>query len=368
MQATPICLVDLTPAQIGELVATMGEPDYRAAQLRHWIYRELALSFDDMTDLPKPFRSRLSRETRLRSSDPVYQVEGRDGTVKALFALADGRHIESVLMSYRSGQGRPRYTVCVSTQVGCSIGCPFCATGQQGFERNLTQGEIIEQVLYFAYVARERCGAVNSASSESGGYITNIVLMGMGEPLANYNEVLKAIRMLISPWDFGIGARSIIISTAGLIPQIRKLSQEKLQVGLAISLHASDNLLRSNLVPINRKYPLEQLLPACHEYFSASHRRLSFEYVLFEGINDSVSQARSLAGLLRGLNCHVNLITANSTADGRYRPPPRARVLAFQTELQNLHITCTVRQRKGLDIDAGCGQLRSRLQGKPLKG
>jgi 23S rRNA (adenine2503-C2)-methyltransferase len=367
MQATSICLTDLTPVQISELVTTMGEADYRAAQLRHWIYRELALSFDDMTDLPRPFRSRLTRETRLRSIDPVYQMEGRDGTVKTLFALADGRHIESVLMSYRSGQGKPRYTVCVSTQVGCSIGCPFCATGQQGFERNLTQGEIIDQVLYFAHVARERCGAVKNASSEPAGYVTNIVLMGMGEPLANYNEVLKAIRMLISPQDFGIGARSIIISTAGLIPQIRQLSQEKLQVGLAISLHASDNVLRSKLVPINKKYPLEQLLPACREYFNASHRRLSFEYVLLEGINDSISQARSLAGLLKGLNCHVNLITANETADGCYRPPPRGRVLAFQRELQNLHIVCTVRQRKGLDIDAGCGQLRSRLQEKSLK-
>lgn len=367
MQATSICITDLTPVQISELVKTMGEPDYRAAQLRHWIYRELALSFDDMTDLPKPFRSRLTRETRLRSIDPVYQVEGRDGTVKTLFALADGRHIESALMSYRSGQGRPRYTVCVSTQVGCPVGCPFCATGQQGFERNLTQGEIIDQVLYFAQVAREWCGAVNNASSESAGYITNVVLMGMGEPLANYNAVLKAIRMLISPQDFGIGARSIIISTAGLIPQIKQLSQERLQIGLAISLHASDNVLRSKLVPINEKYPLEQLLPACHEYFNASHRRLSFEYVLFEGINDSVSQARSLAGLLTGLNCHVNLIPANYTADDCFRPPPRGVVLAFQRELQHLHITCTVRQRKGLDIDAGCGQLRSRLYGKSLK-
>ncbi|MDR9459735.1 MAG: 23S rRNA (adenine(2503)-C(2))-methyltransferase RlmN [Dehalococcoidia bacterium] len=367
MQATSICLTDLTPVQIGELVKTMGEPDYRAAQLRHWIYRELARSFDDMTDLPKPFRSYLTRETRLRSIDPVYQVEGRDGTVKALFALADGRHIESVLMSYRSGRGRPRYTVCVSTQVGCPIGCPFCATGQQGFERNLTQGEIIDQVLYLAHVARERCGAANNASSESAGYITNIVLMGMGEPLANYTAVLKAIRMLISPQDFGIGARSIIISTAGLIPQIKQLSQERLQIGLAISLHASDNVLRSKLVPINEKYPLEQLLQACHEYYNASHRRVSFEYVLFEGINDSVSQAHSLAGLLMGLNCHVNLIPANDTADDCFRSPPRGRVQAFERELQHLHINCTVRQRKGLDIDAGCGQLRSRLQGKSLK-
>ena len=367
MQATSICITDLTPVQISKLVATMGEPDYRAAQLRHWIYRELALSFDDMTDLPKPFRSRLTRETRLRSIDPVHQVEGRDGTVKTLSALADGKHIESALMSYRSGQGRPRYTVCVSTQVGCPVGCPFCATGQQGFERNLTQGEIIDQVLYFAHVARERCGAVNNAPIDSDSHITNIVLMGMGEPLANYNAVLKAIRLLISPQDFGIGARSISISTVGLIPQIKQLSQERLQIGLAISLHASDNVLRSKLVPINEKYPLEQLLPACHEYFNATHRRLSFEYVLFEGINDSVSQARSLAGLLMGLNCHVNLIPTNYTADDCFRPPPHGKVLAFQRELQYQHITCTVRQRKGLDIDAGCGQLRSRLHGKSLK-
>ena len=367
MQATSICITDLTPVQISELVTTMGEPDYRATQLRHWIYRELALSFEDMTDLPKPFRSRLTRETRLRSINPVYQVEGRDGTIKTLFALADGRNIEAALMSYRSGQGRPRYTVCVSTQVGCPIGCPFCATGQQGFERNLSQGEIIDQVLYFAKAARERCGAANNTPIDSDSHITNIVLMGMGEPLANYNAVLKAIRILLSPRDFGIGARSITISTAGLIPQMKQLSQERLQLGLAISLHASDNVLRSKLVPINETYPLEQLLPVCHEYFNTSHRRISFEYVLFKGLNDSDNQARSLAGLLTRLNSHVNLIPANYTADDCFRPPPRSRVLAFQRELQRLHIPCTVRQRKGLDIDAGCGQLRSRLHGKSLK-
>jgi 23S rRNA (adenine2503-C2)-methyltransferase len=248
-----------------------------------------------------------------------------------------------------------RYTVCLSTQVGCPIGCPFCATGQQGFERNLTSGEIIDQVLYFArYLQNQRMGS-------EGERIDNIVFMGMGEPLANYNALRQAVSMLNSPDGFGLSARSITISTAGMVPGIKRLSGEKLQVGLAVSLHAPDNNLRDRLVPLNKKYPLEELIPACRDYFATTGRRVSFEYALFDGVNDSLSQARSLAELIKGMNCHVNLISANKVTGQIFQPSPRRQVLIFQQELKNRGINCTLRQSRGQDINAGCGQLRSRF-------
>lgn len=352
--ATFPCLTDLTSTQIQELVTSLGEPVYRARQLQSGIYQGLARSFAEMTDLPKAFRQRLADKFRLHCLSPLLEVTGRDNTVKTLFALLDGQTIESTLMRYPAGKGKARYTVCLSTQVGCPIGCPFCATGQQGFTRNLTPGEIIDQVLYFAHHLRDQ-------NPDAEHTITNLVFMGMGEPLANYESLWQAIEMLNSPEGFGLGARNMVISTAGLVPQIKRLSREKLQVGLAVSLHASDDALRSKLVPVNQRYPLRELISACREYYEATGRRVSFEYILFEGINDSLHQARSLAQLLRGLNCHVNLIPANRTANQDFRPPIKSTVLAFQRELKRRHINCTLRQRKGIDIDAGCGQLRSRF-------
>jgi 23S rRNA (adenine2503-C2)-methyltransferase len=359
--ATSACITDLTGIQIQALVAGLGEPDYRAKQLQHWIYQRLAISFDEMTDLPKAFLHRLAQKARLHSLTSTYEVIGHDGTIKTLSTLSDGKTIESTLMSFPTAKGGTRYTVCLSTQVGCPIGCPFCATGQQGFERNLTPGEIIDQVLYFARRLRNQSDEADADSNESASHISNLVFMGMGEPLLNYDAVLQTIDMLNSPQGFGLGARNMLISTAGLIPQIKRLSQEKLQVGLAVSLHASDDALRDKLVPINTKYPLKQLIDACRQYCEASGRRISFEYALFEGINDSVNHARSLAKLLAGLNCHVNLIPSNLTDNLNYRPPTRGATLAFQRELVRLGMACTLRQRRGLDIDAGCGQLRSRL-------
>jgi 23S rRNA (adenine2503-C2)-methyltransferase len=248
-----------------------------------------------------------------------------------------------------------RYTVCVSTQVGCPIGCPFCATGQHGFERNLTPGEIIDQVLYFARWLQDR------SNGREGERIDNIVFMGMGEPFANYNALWQAIEMLNSPEGFGLSARSMTVSTAGLIPGIKRLSGEKLQVGLAVSLHASEDKLRDKLVPVNKKYALNELIPACREYFAKTGRRVSFEYALFNGVNDSLTQAQTLADLIQGMNCHVNLISANNTASQTLQPSPRNQILAFQQELKNRGINCTLRQSRGQDIDAGCGQLRSRF-------
>lgn len=346
-------LTDLKPAQIDEFIAGLGVPAYRAKQLCRWIYQKFAASFDEMTDLPKGFRQALAEKSVLFKSNMAHEAISRDGTVKILFSLPDGQTIESALMPYPARNGKTDYTVCLSTQAGCPIGCPFCATGQQGFERNLTPGEITEQVLHFARRLRD-------AGPEH--HITNLVFMGMGEPFANYENLLQAIEILNSPDCFGLGARNMTVSTAGLVPQIKKFGQEKLQVGLAVSLHASTDKLRDWLVPINKKYPLEELIPACKEYVSTAGRRITFEYILLDGVNDSLVQARQLAHLVAGFNCHVNLIAANKTT-GDLRPSTKENIAAFEEELTRLHVQYTLRQSRGVDIAAGCGQLRSRYSG-----
>jgi 23S rRNA (adenine2503-C2)-methyltransferase len=349
---------ELTHAQLNELVSAMGEPIYRAKQVAKWVYQNMALDYQEMTDLPLALRRKLNEKIKLHGIHPVKSVVGGDGTIKALFSLADGKTIESALMYYDADRGGERHTVCVSTQVGCAIGCPFCATGQQGFERNLTPGEIIDQVLYFARYLRE---GENGNGNKQSKRVSNVVFMGMGEPLANFGNLWQAIEMLNSAEGFGLGARNMVISTAGLVPQIKQLAEEKLQVGLAVSLHASDNALRDKLVPLNRKYPLEQVMTACREYNRAAGRRLSFEYTLFNGINDSIRQAQALAELIKGLKCHVNLIAANVTADSAFKPPPYKVVLAFEEELKRCRVNVTLRERRGHDISAGCGQLRSQF-------
>ena len=346
-------LTDFNPAQFEELVARLGAPAYRAKQVQHWVYSGLAASFDEMANLPKGLRQRLSEAVSLRAVTSKYEAVSRDGTIKMLFTLRDDRTIESALMRYAPAAGRPRNTVCVSTQVGCPIGCPFCATGQQGFERNLTPGEIIDQVLHYARRLRD----------EDGSTVDNVVFMGMGEPFLNFDALWQAIEMLNSPQGFGLGARQMTISTAGIVPGIRRLSREKLQVGLAVSLHAADDDLRDRLVPVNRKYPLEKLMVACRDYVEATGRRVSFEYALFEGVNDSAEHVRALGRLIKGMNCHVNLIAGNSTSDAGFKASGKDAVLAFQAELEQRHIPCTLRVRRGIDIDAGCGQLRSRVGG-----
>jgi len=344
-------LLDLNTTQLEALLDSLGAPAYRAKQVQQWIYNNYAASFDEMANLPKELRRRLSDEVALRAVSPKHEAVSRDGTVKMLFSLRDGKTIESALMPYAAAKGRSRHTVCVSTQAGCPIGCPFCATGQQGYERNLTPGEIIDQVLHFARRLRDQ--------SES--TVDNIVFMGMGEPFLNFDALWQAIEMLNSPQGFGLGARQMTISTAGIVPGIRRLSREKLQVGLAVSLHAADDKLRNRLVPINRKYPLEKLIAACRDYFEATGRRVSFEYALFEGVNDSIEHARDLCRLLKGMNCHVNLIAGNPTSDVEFKSSGKDAVQAFQGELEQRHIPCTLRVRRGIDIAAGCGQLRSRV-------
>ncbi len=352
---------DLTLEQLTQVVGDYGEPDYRARQIFRWVYQNLAVSFGEMTDLPAGLREGLTTEMTLSSLHPVDAVTSDDRrTVKILFELEDGKSIESVLMlAEESGESRQRNTLCVSSQVGCLIRCPFCATGQQGFERDLSPGEIIEQVLYFQrrLVRHDYDEAIGELAPPR---LTNIVFMGMGEPLANYESVRQSIETLISREGLGFGARRITVSTCGLVPEIKRLAADEFHVELAISLHAANNTLRNKLVPINRKYPLERLLPATVEYFEKTGRRPTFEYILLRGINDSPQQAGELSSLLQGHNCHVNLIAASPTHSEEFAVPSPKQVRIFQEELTRRDISNTLRVSRGLNIEAACGQLRSK--------
>ncbi len=356
-------IADLSDSEVKELVQSLGQPAYRAAQLTKWVYKELVTSFDEMTDLPHGLRLALSREVSLPVVDTVAERTSKDGTTrKVLFKLNDGLTIESVLMVYhgpRSSRGRA--TVCLSTQVGCSIGCQFCATGQQGFQRNLGAGEMVAQVLHFQRMlstTREMDGVRERSQGHL--QLTNVVFMGMGEPLANYDSVLKCIGILNSKHGLGIGRRQITVSTVGVVPQIRRLAGEQIHVELAVSLHAATDETRDILVPLNRKYPLAELLAACAYYFRETGRQPSFEYALFDGINDSAVDARLLAKLLAEVGGHINLIEGNPTANKKFRPSPSRRIASFQRELTLRGISSTLRLYRGIDIEAGCGQLRSR--------
>lgn len=352
----PRFFTDLTPREIEEIIAGLGEKAYRARQLLDRVYKKLAWTWDEVPELSVGLRTRLAGMMPLHGLEECYLQTGTDGTVKGLFRLLDGKTVEAALMPYPESNGSGRATVCVSSQVGCAVRCPFCATGQQGYERNLVAGEIVDQVLYFARYLRD-----GRAGGDGPDRVTNVVFMGMGEPLANYDEVLKAIGALNAPERFGLGARNITVSTSGLAPQIRRLGLEPFQVGLAVSLHAGTDAVRDRLVPVNKTYPLSELIAACRDYFRHSGRRVSFEYTLFKGVNDAPREARALAALLKGMNCHVNLIAANATGRKNYGPSSPETVAAFMAELRSHHITTTLRQSRGGDIDAGCGQLRSRM-------
>lgn len=340
-----VALYNLSMKELSDLFASWGEPAYHATQLWRWLYRSGATSFDSMTDLPSPLRQKLVGKASLRLLSAARQEDSPDSrTTKVLFKLRDGDTIESVSMRQRTGGDGVRNTICVSTQAGCLIGCPFCATGQQGFRRNLSAGEIVEQVMFFAKLSPPRP-------------ITNVVFMGMGEPFMNYDATIKAIHILNSAPGFNLGARHMTISTSGVVPGIKALAKEGIQVGLAISLHAPDDALRNSLVPVNRKYPLQELMSACRDYYGVTGRRVTFEYTMFRGINDSARFSLQLARLLRGTNSHVNLIPANHTP-GNYPPSPKDRIKQFCEDLRRHGITATIRHSQGSEIQAGCGQLR----------
>lgn len=345
-------MLDFEYRELDKLLTEWGEPSYRTKQLWEWVYKHLVDNFHQMTNLPKELRQRLEEEFSLSFLEPLETLESADGsTRKVLFRLPDKETIESVLMLYER-----RRTVCVSTQVGCPIGCPFCATGRSGFRRNLKPGEIIAQVLHFA---REVKKAMQNDSSKP---ITNVVFMGMGEPFLNYEATLQAIRVLNDKEGFNLGARRFTISTVGIVPGIKRLAEEGLQIELAVSLHAPNDEIRDRLVPVNKGYPIRRLLIACQEYIKKTNRRITFEYILINGINDSITHARELASLLGDMLCHVNLIPMNPIPGVSMGPPPKNRVLAFEEELKRRGISVTLRTSKGLDIQAGCGQLRLRVK------
>ncbi len=383
-----IALLDLTKSQLAALLAGWGQPRFRADQIWDWIYRKYAATPAEMTNLPAALRERLAAETMLSPLERVYEQRSGDGqTIKWLFRLPDGLTIETVLMLYDdvSGQARDRRTVCISTQAGCAMGCVFCATGQAGLARNLTAGEIVAQVLAAARGLADdegrrpkdekRPGQMALGPSSSVLRLTNIVVMGMGEPFANYDRTWQALRTITDPDAFGLGARHITVSTVGLPQGIRKMAGEPLQVNLAVSLHAPNDALRSKLLPVNGRYPVSEVLAAVREYIAATNRRVTFEYALMAGINDSPALAAELAALLRplrsaagGVMCHVNLIPLNPVAESPYQPSTAKDAAAFQAILERNGIPATVRMRRGIDIDAGCGQLRRRVAEKGRGG
>jgi 23S rRNA (adenine2503-C2)-methyltransferase len=341
------CLYDFDLPALQSLLGEWGEPGYRARQLWEWLYVHLADSFDRMTNLPLPLRERLAEEIPIGAPQVADAVRSADGeTRKDLLRLADGETVEAVLMRYER-----RRTACISTQVGCAVGCAFCATGQMGFHRNLSAGEIVAQALHFARKLRTQ------GEHER---LTNVVLMGMGEPLLNYDNSLAAIRRLIHPQGFDLGQRHITLSTVGLVPGIKRLAKEGLQITLAVSLHAATDRLRDQLVPTNRRHGLDALFEACYHYVERTGRRVSFEWALIAGVNDTPAQAEALAARLVGLTAHVNLIPLNLTPGYEGQPSSSTALHAFTTILERHGIPYTLRVRRGVDIQAGCGQLRQR--------
>ncbi len=335
---------DLDLDALTHLLGEWGEPAYRARQAWEGLYRHLWSSPQEFTSLPLGLRQKLGEALDFSHLSLETTLDSTDGeTRKSLFRLPDGQPIEAVLMRYRE-----RRTLCISTQAGCAMGCVFCATGQMGFRRNLSSGEIVEQVLYYARTLKAK-----------GERVTNVVVMGMGEPFHNYEATLEAIDRMNDPQGFALGARHFTISTVGLVPAIRRFAAERRQVNLAISLHAADDELRRSMLPVDRKYPIAQVMEAAREYVEQTHRRITFEWALINEVNDTPEQAARLAGLLKGLLCHVNVIPLNPTRGYHGGPSTRERVAAFADVLHAAGIPVTVRVRRGIDINAGCGQLRT---------
>lgn len=349
--------IDIRSLELSELeenVRASGEPVYRAKQIADWLYKKRAASFEEMTDLPWKLRLRFAEQFSFGKIDLVRTLGAQDTTRKFLFRLSDGELIESVLIPASPalyGTRSDRRTICISTQVGCAYGCKFCASGLEGFSRNLRPDEIVGQI-----VAVER---------EGGDKVDNIVFMGMGEPLANFDNLMRAIRIINAPWGLSMGARHITVSTSGLAPQIRKLAEESLQIRLAVSLHGASDEVRDQIMPINRRYNIETLFSACDYYAIRKKQRLTFEYILIQGINDTDEQARLLARHARRVKAKVNLIPYNTVRGLPWSRPSQDRQEKFLSILCERGIAATLRREKGHDIEAACGQLR--LQTKKIE-
>ena len=329
----------ITDNELQEYLKIMGSKPYRAKQVLDWVYNKKIKSIGEMTNLSKKLREDLQKEFYVSNIILLQEVVSKDGTRKYLFEPADKQKIESVLMP-----DDKRLTLCVSTQVGCKFNCSFCYTGKMGFTRNLTAGEIVNQIM---------------SVSKTGKRITNIVFMGMGEPLDNYENVIKAAKIIFSPWGLGISASKITLSTCGLIPGLKRLKDENLKINLAISLNASDDNVRNRLMPVNKKYPLKELLKACREYPLKPRKRITFEYVLIKDVNDSEKDAKQLADLLKGIKCKINLLPFNKKPDAKIKceTPDQDKVDKFHEYLLSRNFSVFTRKQRGIDISASCGQL-----------
>ena len=337
-------IYDLPFPDLTALLTKLGEPVYRARQVWQGLYHHFWNDPTLFTFLPNHLRTQLAETLQFDALIPITSIQSKDRqTVKTLFQLHDGLAIEAVLMRYEK-----RNTLCISTQVGCAMGCVFCAAGQMGFKRHLSSGEIVAQVMYYARQLHEL-----------GETVTNVVVMGMGEPFHNYDNTLAAVDRLNDPEGYNFGARRFTISTVGLLPAIRRFTAEKRQVNLAISLHAADDALRSSMLPVNKSYPVDELLAACREYVRVTGRRITFEWALVNELNDTPAQANLLADKLKGLLCHVNAIPLNPTTGYSGQATSRERAEKFKESLTRRGVACTIRLRRGLDIQAGCGQLAS---------
>jgi 23S rRNA (adenine2503-C2)-methyltransferase len=368
----------LTREELETRFKTWNQPAYRATQLLEWLYARHATSWDAMANLPKALRAKLAENFSLRTLELVRKQGANDTTQKFLWRLRDHSLIESVLIpanpASRDGgsDASDRQTLCLSTQVGCAYGCKFCASGLDGWKRNLTPDEIVEQVLAVERWQESSSSACPFSSSNlkepiartrtTTRTIDNVVVMGMGEPLANYDNLLKALRILNAPWGGGIGARKITISTSGLAPQIRRLADEPEQFRLAVSLHGATDEVRNKLMPVNRRYPLKELVAACEHYQAQKGRMLTLEYILIAGVNDSIEQAKPLAALARQLFAKVNLIPYNRVEGLIWERPAEEVCEAFLAALKRQKVTATLRREKGHDIDAACGQLRLKTE------
>lgn len=317
----------------------IGEKPFRAEQIFKWLYDGKVQSFDEMTNLSLELREKLKENYTICNFNILKKQESKDGTIKYLFDVLDGNAIETVLMKYHHGN-----SICVSSQIGCKMGCKFCASTGINFVRNLTSGEIVEQII--------------RVEQDTGERISNVVLMGIGEPLDNYDNVVNAIRLINHPKGLNIGARHISISTSGLVPKIYQLAEENIQCTLSISLHATDNQKRSSMMPVNNTYPIEELLQACKDYIAKTNRRISFEYALAKDNNDNLENAKQLVKLLKGMLCHVNLIPINKIENGKFDKSSNENIMKFRDYLNDHGIVATIRRELGSDIDAACGQLR----------
>ena len=327
--------------ELQKIVEELGEKKYRAEQIFNWIYKENVTSFDQMVNLPISLREKLKEKYDLHIFEIITKQESKDGTKKYLFDVLDGNAIETVLMEYKHG-----YTICVSSQIGCKMGCKFCASTGVKFARSLEAGEIVEQL--------------QAVERDNGIKISNVVFMGIGEPLDNFDNVLKAVALINNQKGINIGARHISISTSGIVPKIYELSDKNLQCTLSISLHSASNEKRSEMMPINKVYNIEELMKACKYYIEKTNRRISFEYALAKENNDNLDDAKELVKLLKGMLCHVNLIPINKIDNGKFNKSTNENIMKFRDYLNSHGIVATIRRELGSDIDAACGQLRKK--------